>query len=151
MRILVSSVLCIIWLATGAARANTSLIDDSGTLPYNAALSMRWQEPRPGPDGNRLVGTLQLRVRLDVSPWLRRHGHIYMVLPVQQPGGMTASWITHGRLLPGQLASGGRALVYSGLIASPFIEDVVQLTLTVDARRMQQAYPVTFRFEMDEP
>jgi len=97
-----------------------------------------------------LVGTLQLRVRLNVAPWLRRTGRIYLVLPAQQPAGMTATWTTHGRLLPGQLTAGSRALVYSGLITTPFIEDVVQMTLTVDGRRMGQAYPVNFRFEMDE-
>jgi hypothetical protein len=41
--------------------------------------------------------------------------------------------------------------VYSGPITTPFIEDVVKLTLAVDARRMQQAYSVNFRFEMDQP
>ena len=55
-----------------------------------------------------------------------------------------------GRLLPAQLVPGTRALVYAGPITTPFIEDVVQLTITVDGRRMLQTYPVNFRFEMDE-
>jgi hypothetical protein len=50
-----------------------------------------------------------------------------------------------------QLAGGTRALVYSGPITAPFIEDVVQLTISVDARRMEQAYQINFHFEMDEP
>jgi hypothetical protein len=94
---------------------------------------------------------VQLRVRLNVSPWLRHTGRIYLVLPAQQPSGMRASWTTQGRLLPAQLTSGSRAIVYSGPITTPFIEDVVQLTITVDARHMQQGYSVNFRFEMDEP
>ena len=97
-----------------------------------------------------MIGTLQLRVRLNVTPWLRRIGRIYLVLPAQQPGAMTAAWTTQGRLLPGQLAAGYRTLVYAGPITTPFIEDVVQLTITVDGRRMLQTYPVNFRFEMDE-
>jgi len=142
---------CIIWLATAAAHAKTTVIDDSGTLPYNAAVAMRWQQEQPrGAARNQLTGTLQLRVRLNVSAWLRRTGRIYMVLPAQQPGAMTAAWTTQGRLLPGQLVPGTRALVYSGPITTPFIEDVVQLTITVDGRRMLQTYPVNFRFEMDE-
>jgi len=48
------------------------------------------------------------------------------------------------------VSSGSRSLVYSGLITTPFIEDVLQLTLEVDGTRMRQLYQVNFRFEMDE-
>ncbi len=152
MRPLFRLAFCIIWLAAAPAYAKTMLIDDSGTLPYNAALALRWQqlEPRGGQVNNQMIGTLQLRVRLNVSPWLRHTGHIYLVLPAQQPGAMLASWTTQGRLLPGQVAAGGRTLVYAGPITAPFLEDVVQLTVTVDGRRMLQSYQVNFRFEMDE-
>ena len=142
---------CIIWFTALPAFAKSTLVDDSGTLPYNAALSMRWAQSEPrGPAGRQMVGTLALRVRLNVSPWLRRNGRIYLVLPAQQPGAMTASWTTQGRLLPGQLASGSRTLVYAGPITTPFIEDMVQLTISVDGRRMLATYPVNFHFEMDE-
>jgi hypothetical protein len=144
---------CIIWLAVAsvAHAGKSAVVDDSGTLPYNAALAMRWQQQQPrGPGATQMVGTLQLRVRLNVSPWLRHSGRIYMVLPAQQPGALQASWTTHGRLLPGQLLPGTRALVYAGPITAPFIEDVVQLTVTVDGRRMLGSYPVNFRFEIDE-
>ena len=151
MRPLILTAFCIICLAVVPANARTTVIDDSATLPYNAALAMQWQELAPrGHVNDRMVGTLQLRVRLNVAPWLRRMGRIYLVLPAQQPGAITASWTTHGRLLPGQLTAGSRTLVYSGPITAPFIEDVVQLTITVDGRRMTQTYPVNFRFEMDE-
>jgi hypothetical protein len=142
---------CIIWLAAVPANAKTTVIDDSGTLPYNAALSLRWQQLEPrGLVNNQMSGTLQLRVRLNVSPWLRHTGRIYLVLPAQQPGAMTASWTTQGRLLSGQVTAGSRTLVYAGLITAPFLEDVVQLSVTVDGRRMLQSYQVNFRFEMDE-
>ena len=151
MRPLYTLSFCIIWLAAAPAHAKTVPIDDSGTLPYNAALAMRWQEPQPrGPSRQQMLGTLQLRVRLNVAPWLRHIGRIYLVLPAQQPGAMTVSWTTQGRLLPGQLASGGRTLVYAGPFTTPFIEDMVQLSIAVDGRRMLQSYPVNFRFEMDE-
>jgi len=151
VRPLILSAFCIIWLAVVPVEARTTVIDDSATLPYNAALSLHWQQLEPrGHVNNLMVGTLQLRVRLNVAPWLKRSGRIYLVLPAQQPGGMTASWTTHGRLLPGHLTAGSRTLVYSGLVTTPFIEDVVQLTLTVDGRRMAQTYPVNFRFEMDD-
>lgn len=134
------------------AEARTALIDDSGTLPYDAPLVLRWQQlsPRP-PVNNRMTGTLTVRVKLNVAPWLKRPGRIYLVLPAQQPGGINASWSTQGRLLPGRLSSGTRSLVYSGLITTPFIEDVLQLTLDVDGTQMRQLYHVNFKFEMDEP
>jgi hypothetical protein len=142
---------CIIWLTALPVSAKTTVIDDSATLPNNAALNMRWQQPRPGGAAStQMVGTLLLQVKLNVAPWRHRTGRIYLVLPAQQPGGISASWTTQGRLLPGRVASGGRTLVYSGPISTPFIEDVVQLTVTVDGRRMLQTYPVNFRFEMDE-
>lgn len=151
MRPLYALSFCIIWLAAAPAHAKTAPIDDSGTLPYNAALVLRWQEAQPrGPARHQMTGTLQLRVRLNVAPWLRHSGRIYLVLPAQQPGAMTVSWTTQGRLLPGQLASGSRTLVYAGPITTPFIEDMVQLSIAVDGRRMLQSYPVNFRFEMDE-
>ena len=149
MRPLLRLAHCIIWLAAASAQAGT-VIDDSGTLPYNAALALHWRDAAPhGGAPNLLTGTLQLRVRLNVSPWLHHTGHVYLVLPAQQPGAMNVSWTTQGRLLPGQLTAGGRALVYTGPITGPFFEDVVLLTITVDSRRMSQAYPVNFRFEMD--
>ena len=142
---------CIICLASASASARTVAIDDSGTLPYNATLAMRWREISPRTRAStEMVGALDLRVRLNVSPWLKHRGHIYMVLPAQAPGAITANWTTNGRLLPGQVSTGGRALIYAGPITTAFIEDMVHLTVTVDGRRMVQSYPVSFRFEMDE-
>ena len=133
------------------AAARTTVIDDSGTLPYDAPLALRWQQLSPrAPVDNLLTGTLSLRVKLNVAPWLRRKGRIYLRLPAQQPGTMTASWTTQGRLLAGQLSSGTRTLIYAGPITTPFIEEQLQLTLNVNAAQMQQAYHVSFVFEMDE-
>ena len=143
----------IIWLVAvpALALAKTTVIDDSGTLPNNAALNMHWQQASPrGPDANTMVGTLSLRVKLNVAPWQKRTGKIYLALPAQAPGPMVVTWTTQGRLLAGRVISGGRTLVYSGPISTPFIEDMVQLTITVDGRRMQTLYHINFRFEMDE-
>jgi len=144
--------LCLLLLTAQPAASRTTAIDDSGTLPYEAQLLMHWEQPSPRrPLNNLMSGTLTLHVKLNVAPWLRRSGRIYMVLPAQQPGVITASWVTQARLLPGRLVSGGRALVYSGPITTPFVEDVLQLTLEVDGTQLRQPYPVSFSFEMDEP
>ena len=86
MRPLTVLAFCIIWLAALPAAAKTTAIDDSGTLPHDAALTMRWREATPrGPNTMAMVGTLSLRVKLDVSPWMHRAGRIYLALPVQSP------------------------------------------------------------------
>jgi hypothetical protein len=142
--------LSIIWAS--AAQGKTTTIDDSGTQALESSVSMRWKSAAPSrrsPD-NTMVGTTTIRVRINVTPWLRRSGKIYLNLPAQQPGPITASWVTQGRFMPGQLHSGNRVLVYAGPITSPFMEDVLKFQFSVDGTLIRRATPVTFRFEMDE-
>ncbi len=63
---------------------------------------------------------------------------------------VTASWITQGRFLPGQVQSGNRVLVYAGPIATPFMEDVLTFRFSLDGTLVQHSFPVSFHFEMDE-
>ena len=111
--------LSIIWAST--AQAKTITIDDSGTQALEPSVSMRWKNAAPSRSGadNLMVGTTTIQVRLNVMPWLRHSGRIYLYLPAQQPGPLTASWITQGRFLPGQVHSGNRVLVYAGRISTP--------------------------------
>ena len=133
-----------------SARAATTAIDDSGTVVYTPTVSMNWQTPMARRHSSTLMtGTTAVRVRLNVAPWLRRVGRIYLVLPAQRPGPIRASWTTQGRLLPGQVVSGMRTLVYSGPITTPSIEELIQLAIAVDGKQMDQLYNINFRFEMD--
>jgi len=142
--------LSIIWASP--AESKTITIDDSGTQALEPSVSMRWKTASPSrtqPD-NTLVGTTTIRVRINVTPWLRRSGKIYLNLPAQQPGPITASWTTQGRFMPGQIHSGNRMLVYAGPISTPFMEDVLKFQFSVDGALIRRAVPVTFHFEMDE-
>ena len=142
--------LTIIWAA--AAQAKSITIDDSASQALEPSVSMHWQTAAPSRSGrgNLMVGTTTIRVRINVMPWLRHAGRIYLSLPAQQPGPITASWTTQGRFLPGQVHSGNRTLVYAGPIATPFMEDVLKFQFSVDGTLMRRPFPVTFRFEMDE-
>jgi len=141
----------LVMLAAPAHAGRTSPIDDSGTLPYDAPLVLRWQQLAPRrPVNNTLTGTTSIRVRLNVGSWMHRSAHIYLLLPAQSPGTLSASWRTQGRLMPGRITSGSRTLVYQGPVTTPFLEDVLELTLNVDARQMDQLYHVNFQFQMDE-
>jgi hypothetical protein len=141
----------IIWAK--AAQAKSIVIDDSGSQAVEPSVSMHWKTAAPSrtAGGNQMVGTTTIRVRLNLTPWLRHSGRIYLSLPAQPPGPIGLSWVTQGRLLPGQLQSGSRVLVYSGPITSPFLEDTLTFQFTVNGSQMNRTVPVSYHFEMDEP
>ena len=140
----------IIWAA--AAHAKSTTVDDSGSVTIEPTVLMRWKTavPTRTAAGKLMVGTTTIRVRINVMPWLKHSGRIYLALPAQQPGPISLSWTTQGRLLPGQLVSGNRVLVYAGPITTPFMEDTLTFQFSVAGTLMQRAVPVTYHFEMDE-
>ena len=139
----------IIWPAPAPARTTT--LDDSGSQALGPSVKLRWKSPAPRfAADDQMVGTTAIRVRINVLPWLRHTGRIYLALPAQQPGPIGASWTTQGRVLAGQGQSGNRALVYAGPITSPFMEDVLTFQFNVAGSRVRGAFPVTYHFEMDE-
>ena len=142
--------LTIIW--TSAAPAKSITIDDSGSAALEPSVSMRWKTARPSrsPAADLMVGTTTIRVRINVMPWLKHSGRIYLSLPAQPPGRIGLSWVTQGRFLPGALQSGNRVLVYAGPIRTPFMEDTLTFQFTVDGALMRRAVPVTYHFEMEE-
>jgi hypothetical protein len=142
--------LSIIW--TQGAQAKSVAIDDSGTQALEPAVAMHWKTAAPSRSaaGSLMIGTTTIRVRINVLPWLRRSGRIYLALPAQQPGPIGLSWTTQGRFLPGQVQSGNRVLVYSGPIAAPFMEDTLTFQFSVNGALMGRTVPVTYHFEMDE-
>jgi hypothetical protein len=142
--------LSIIWAQCAQAKSVT--VDDSGSQALEPAVAMHWKTavPTRSPAGTLMVGTTTIRVRINLLPWLHHSGRIYLALPAQQPGALGLSWTTQGRLLPGQVKSGTRVLVYSGPIAAPFMEDTLTFQFSVDGALMRRTVPVTYHFEMDE-
>ncbi len=142
--------LTIIW--PSAAPAKSVTIDDSGSSAIEPSVSMRWKTATPprSAASDLMVGTTTIRVRINVMPWLKHTGRIYLSLPAQPPGPIGLSWVTQGRFLPGQLQSGNRVLVYAGRITTPFMEDTLTFQFTLNAALMRRAVPVTYHFEMDE-
>ena len=141
--------LTIFW--SPAAPARSLPIDDSGSQALEPAVIMRWKTPAPRSGaGNPMQGTTTIRVRINVMPWLRHSGRIYLVLPLQRPGPIGLSWTTQGRFMPGALQSGNRVLVYAGPITTPFMEDVFKFQFSVDGSLLPRTVPVSYHFEMDE-
>src|SRR3546814_19056477 len=106
--------------------------------------------PAGGAGVNMVSGEIAVRVRLDVSPWRGGSGRSDMLLPEQPAGAITATWTTRGRLLPGVLRAGERALVYAGPIAGGgLLEDTLRLRIDADGRQLPRSPPLAFSFEID--
>ena len=134
-------------LASGAA---TFRVDDSASLPNEANTPMQWKSLAPNRAvGNAIEGTMVVQVRLNTAPWINKTGKIYMALPEQPIGTVTADWSTQGRLLPGSLVSGRRTLVYSGPIRTSLLEDTIALRISADGRRVVSPQRLQFYFEID--
>jgi hypothetical protein len=139
------------WLALATpASGATFRVDDSATIPQESSATLRWRHFAPAKSGDNTVeGSTKVQVRLNLAPWLKRNGRLYLVLPEQPPGQVTVRWATQGRLLPGQLVSGQRALVYAGPIASPLLEETLALRIETDGTRLNATYRLNFHFEID--
>ena len=133
------------------ATAATYPVDDSGSQVQGSNnLRMKWDDrvPRHGARSTVSAETLVL-VRLNLSQWQGRQGRVYMTLPAQATGPITATWSTRGRLLPGLLRAGERALVYAGPIQVDTLEDTLRLSIQADGQRLVRSEQLAFSFEID--
>jgi hypothetical protein len=136
--------------AVSLAGAATFRVDDSLSLPNETTTAMKWRSLAPTREaGHAVEGSSVLTLRLNLAPWLNRTGKVYMALPEQPVGQVTAEWTTQGKLLPGQLVSGNRTLVYSGPIRTGLLEDTIVLKLQADGRRLVAPQRLQFYFEID--
>jgi len=132
------------------AHAATFRVDDSLTLPNESSTPMKWRSLAPNRAvGHAVEGQTVLTIRLNTAPWLNKVGKIYMGLPEQPIGQVSAEWSTQGKLLAGQLVSGNRTLVYAGPIRANMIEDTIVLRLQADGRRLSAPQRLQFNFEID--
>jgi hypothetical protein len=137
--------------ATGvtATRPPPAIIDDSATVVLDSTPAMTWRSVTPKNRDNAIVGRTRVNVRLATTPWLGKTGKIYMVLPVESTGTVKIKWRSQGLLLDGQLAPGGRTLVYSGVIRERRMEDVLDVQIEADGTRVSNAQQLRFHFEID--
>jgi hypothetical protein len=142
--------LAVACLAAMSAGAATFRVDDSLTMPSESSTTMKWRSLAPGrAEGNAVESSLVLTLRLNLQPWLNRNGKVYMVLPAQPIGTVTADWTTQGKLMAGHLVSGDRALVFAGPVRTGLLEDTIVLKLTADGRRLVATERLQFHFEID--
>ena len=135
----------------GPAQAATFAVDDSRSTVLDASLPMQWRSISPARGDHQVQGVTRVQLKLDTRQWVGQFGRIYMSLPAQPSSQLQASWRTQGPLLSGQLSSGQRGLIWSGVIASGLLEDVLTVTIQTDGRLLSSAQLLRFSFEIDLP
>jgi hypothetical protein len=135
-------------LANG--EATTVRLDDAGSYALQPNAQMQWRSNLPkggsSPDTETRV---QVQIHINTRDYMGRQGRIYMVLPLDPGPQITATWQTQGRLIPGEVTSGNRGLVFSGPITGPTLDDQLDIRL-----RSQGDWPAASRrlnvhFELD--
>jgi hypothetical protein len=135
-----------------ATQAATVRLDDSASQVFPPAAQWNWAPGSLRSGSQNLHMNLVVKVRIDTRALASQSGRVYMVLPVDNEGQVVAEWQSEGRLLGGRLVSGERALVYSGVLPAPMLEDTLRVRLTADARTMSdEARRLAFHFEFDSP
>lgn len=150
------------WLALGAATLwgtpglaagwATYLIDDSMSQTQAPSAALRWRNPLPSRNTlDQLEATMQVRVVLNVSPWVGKQARVFMVMPSLAQSSLAVQWTTTGLLAPGRLSGGQRQLVFQGVVPGARIEDTLRVTVLADARDAATPTRVNFTFEIEVP
>ena len=137
---------------SGLAQAVTTRVDDSGTIVSESVLPMRWAQLVPGRGADHTVyANLRVALRLNLARWLNQPVRLYMALAPSTGDSVSASWRTQGRLLPGDLRSGARTLVFNDVVRVAMLEETIDLALKTDGRTLVSPQALQFYFEIDTP
>ncbi|MES2944115.1 MAG: hypothetical protein V4772_14700 [Pseudomonadota bacterium] len=135
-----------------AAQAATSRVDDSGTVVSQSVLPMRWKQLVPGRGADHSVeGSVRVAVRLNMARWVNQNVRLYMALAPADGEPVYVSWRTAGHLLPGTVRSGGRSLIFSGVVNAAVLEEPIELSIKTDGRALATTQGLQFYFEIDSP
>jgi hypothetical protein len=139
---------CLALCAAPPSLAGTYRIDESGTVVTQPVVNLKWRQVVPGRGDDAMEGQVRVELRLNLQPWLNRPARIYLVLaPSASP--VTARWSTQGRLLPGTVQSGQRALVYEGPAGPAVLAESLLLALEADGARALPLQQLNFHFEIE--
>ena len=134
------------------ASAVTTRVDDTGTVATQSVVPMRWRQLVPGRGAdNSVEASLRVALRLNLSRWLNQPVRLYMGLAPVAGEPIFVTWRTQGRLLPGSLRSGGRTLIFDGIVSAASLEETVELILRTDGRALTSSQALQFYFEVDTP
>lgn len=135
-----------------AAGWATFPVDDSMSQTQAGAAQLRWRDALPSRgEPDLLEATMNVRIVLNVSPWIGKPARIYMLMAPLPLSSLAVQWTTSGVLLPGRLSGGQRQLVYQGIVAGARIEDLLRVGVATDARDPATPRRVVFTFEIEVP
>ena len=134
--------------------AATFAVDDSGSHVRQPLVRTKWVDVAPTRKASSAIsGVLVVDVELNTSAWKGKAGKIYITLAQTSAAGpVQASWTSQSQvLLPGNLQSGERVLVFDGAIDSELLRDTLTITLRADGNRVLRPEILNFTFEIDIP
>ena len=134
--------------------AATFAVDDSGSHVRQPLVRTKWVDVAPTRKASSTIsGILVVDVELNTSAWKGKAGKIYITLAQTSAAGpVQASWTSQSEvLLPGNLQSGERVLVFDGAIDSELLRDTLTITLRADGNRVLRPEILNFTFEIDIP
>jgi len=124
-------------------------VDDSGTVVLDPVLQMQWKPVGQASASPLVSASTRVNVQLNLLPWVGRTGRIYMTLPRTSGPTVRATWQTGGTLLPGEMLSGTRTLVYAGAINGTLLRDILDIKLEADGARLSGSEALGFGFEIE--
>ncbi len=143
---------CLAVFAPVPATAATYRLNDTASQVIPPGAKWDWLPGSLRTGTTTLEMRVRVIVRIETRDWIGKSGRIYMVLPIDGDAPVTAEWETQGRLLGGRLVSGERALVFTGPVPGPVLEDTMNVRLTVDSRLLRDDMRrLAFHFELDTP
>lgn len=139
---------------TVAAQAASFPVEDRRSRVHQPIVRTAWVDVAPTRDSSAAItGLMVVDVELDTANFKGKVGKIYMLLaPASASGPIQASWTVQSEvLLPGNVQSGERTLVYEGAIESDHLRDTLTITLRADGNRVLRPETLNFTFEIDIP
>jgi hypothetical protein len=145
--ILLAVLLC---SACGLWAKGTYPVSDAQSQVRDTQLPLRWRVLSPSKGDHQVEGVTQVHIKLDTRAWVGQTGRIYMALPAQPGGTISAHWKTQNATLQdGRITSGQRGLVWSGVVSNPLLEDIITVTIQTDGRLLSANQLLRFYFEID--
>lgn len=146
-RVLVACGLAACCTLAGAA---TFKVSEIGTVVSDPVINMRWRQPSPGRGDDQTVeGSVRVDLRLNLEPWLNRPARLFMVMAPSETGRIVTRWTSQGRLLPGTVASGERAVIFDGIAGPAVLTESLLLTFEADGQRLDRRQTLNFHFEIE--
>jgi hypothetical protein len=145
-------ILVAVFMFIGPVQSATFSVDDSGTVLSQSVLPMRWKQLVPGRGADHSVeADVRIALRLNLTRWLNQPVRLYMALAPATGDMVYARWNTYGRLLPGDVRSGSRKLIFNDVVSTAMLEETIDLTLKTDGRTLVAPQALQFYFEIDTP